>query len=38
MVMNAGDYQFIDFVKVGWLLTQTYIAIAYSLIPVVFPF
>ncbi|MEF1308613.1 SLC13 family permease [Vibrio mytili] len=38
MVMNAGGYKFIDFTKVGWLMTLTYIGIAYTLIPIVFPF
>lgn len=38
MVMNAGGYKFIDFIKAGWLMTLTYIGIAYLFIPVVFPF
>ncbi|MGP8307245.1 SLC13 family permease [Vibrio sp. YIC-376] len=38
MVMNAGGYKFVDFIKIGWLMTLTYIAIAYALIPIVFPF
>ncbi|MEZ8358952.1 SLC13 family permease [Vibrio splendidus] len=38
MVMNAGGYAFLDFMKVGWLVTVTYIAIAAVAIPMVFPF
>ncbi|MEZ9312035.1 SLC13 family permease [Vibrio sp. 10N.286.49.F3] len=38
MVMNAGGYALLDFVKVGWLVTVTYIAIAAMAIPMVFPF
>lgn len=38
MVMNAGDYALLDFIKVGWLVTATYIAIAAVAIPMVFPF
>lgn len=38
MVMNAGGYKFVDFIKVGWLMTLTYIGIAYTLIPIIFPF
>lgn len=38
MVMNAGGYALLDFMKVGWLVTATYIAIAAVVIPMVFPF
>ncbi|MEZ8252992.1 SLC13 family permease [Vibrio splendidus] len=38
MVMNAGGYALLDFMKVGWLVTATYIAIAAMAIPMVFPF
>ncbi|CAH7382505.1 Sulfate permease, Trk-type [Vibrio chagasii] len=38
MVMNAGGYALLDFMKVGWLVTATYIAIAAVAIPMVFPF
>lgn len=38
MVMNAGGYALLDFMKVGWLVTITYIAIAAMAIPMVFPF
>ncbi|MEZ8452314.1 SLC13 family permease [Vibrio splendidus] len=38
MVMNAGSYALLDFMKVGWLVTATYIAIAAMVIPMVFPF
>lgn len=38
MVMNAGGYDFLDFVKVGWMVTITYIAIAAITIPMAFPF
>ncbi|MFL7053379.1 SLC13 family permease [Vibrio cyclitrophicus] len=38
MVMNAGSYALLDFMKVGWLVTATYIAIAAVAIPMVFPF
>ncbi|CDT49880.1 SLC13 family permease [Vibrio coralliirubri] len=38
MVMNAGGYAVLDFMKVGWLVTATYIAIAAMAIPMVFPF
>ncbi|MEZ8225885.1 SLC13 family permease [Vibrio splendidus] len=38
MVMNAGGYALLDFVKVGWLVTATYIVIAVITIPMVFPF
>jgi di/tricarboxylate transporter len=38
MVMNAGGYALLDFMKVGWLVTATYIVIAAVAIPMVFPF
>ncbi|MFA0113385.1 SLC13 family permease [Vibrio sp. 10N.261.46.E11] len=38
MVMSAGGYTFIDFVKVGWIVTVTYIVVAAITIPMVFPF
>ncbi|WKY58282.1 SLC13 family permease [Vibrio sp. SNU_ST1] len=38
MVMSAGGYAFIDFVKVGWIVTVTYIVVATIAIPMVFPF
>lgn len=38
MVMNVGGYALLDFMKVGWLVTVTYIAIAAVAIPMVFPF
>lgn len=38
MVMNAGGYQFSDFIKVGWPLTLTYSVIALITIPYFFPF
>ena len=38
MVMNAGGYALLDFMKVGWLVTAIYIAIAATVIPMVFPF
>lgn len=38
MVMSAGGYALLDFMKVGWLVTATYIAIAAMAIPMVFPF
>ncbi|WP_135380982.1 SLC13 family permease [Vibrio tasmaniensis] len=38
MVMSVGGYTFIDFVKVGWMVTVTYIVVAAIAIPIVFPF
>ena len=38
MVMNAGGYQFSDFIKVGWPLTLSYSLIALIAIPYFFPF
>ncbi|MGR5261110.1 SLC13 family permease [Vibrio astriarenae] len=38
MVMNAAGYKLSDFVKVGWLMTTCYVAIALTLIPIIFPF
>ncbi|MFS1439396.1 SLC13 family permease [Shewanella sp. 10N.286.48.A6] len=38
MVMNAAGYRMADFLKVGWLMTLSYVAISYLLIPIVFPF
>jgi di/tricarboxylate transporter len=38
MVMNAGGYNLLDFAKVGWLVTITYITIASIAIPIFFPF
>ncbi|MEZ8086766.1 SLC13 family permease [Vibrio sp. 1S139] len=38
MVMNAGAYSFLDFLKVGWMVTISYVVIAAMTIPMVFPF
>ncbi|WP_083651799.1 SLC13 family permease [Photobacterium proteolyticum] len=38
MVMNAGNYQFKDFVRVGWPVTVVYSLVAIVIIPVFFPF
>ncbi|MBL4280027.1 SLC13 family permease [Vibrio fluvialis] len=38
MVMNAGDYQFRDFIKTGWKVSLTYTLIALVAIPIFFPF
>jgi len=38
MVMSAGEYRPTDFIRVGWPITLTYIAIVTILIPIVFPF
>jgi di/tricarboxylate transporter len=38
MVMNAGGYQFSDFMKTGWKVSLTYILVALVMIPVFFPF
>lgn len=38
MVMNAGNYQFSDFVKTGWPITVVYCMVALVAIPVFFPF
>ncbi|TVO35960.1 SLC13 family permease [Vibrio algivorus] len=38
MVMNAGGYQFSDFIKAGWPLTITYSAVSLLAIPYFFPF
>lgn len=38
MVMNAGGYTFRDFMKTGWKVSLSYIAVALITIPVFFPF
>lgn len=38
MVMNAGGYQFSDFMKTGWKVSLSYIVVALITIPVFFPF
>lgn len=38
MVMNAGGYQFTDFIKVGWKVSLSYSLIALLFIPLFFPF
>ncbi len=38
MVMNAGGYKFSDFIKTGWPVSLTYIAVALITIPIFFPF
>ncbi|MDE1515558.1 SLC13 family permease [Vibrio sp. dsl-7] len=38
MVMNAGNYQFSDFIKAGWKVSLTYMVIALVTIPMFFPF
>ncbi|MGY2575685.1 SLC13 family permease [Vibrio sp. C8] len=38
MVMNAGGYQFSDFIKTGWKVSLTYILTALIAIPIFFPF
>ncbi len=38
MVMNAGGYQFSDFIRVGWKVSLVYIAVIIAVVPQVFPF
>lgn len=38
MVMNAGDYRVMDFVKTGWKVSLTYSAVVITMTPLVFPF
>ncbi|MFM2588573.1 SLC13 family permease [Vibrio sp. TBV020] len=38
MVMNAGGYSFKDFIRVGWKVSLSYIVVALTAIPLIFPF
>jgi len=38
MVMNAGDYRVMDFIKTGWKISLTYAVVVIAVTPLVFPF